>query len=170
MPRKPTCATRLHSRAELGNFSAPRSLRRPIPTQLRSPPRRPGRPRGSPSGPRHSKLRSPEARAHPSTVEFGCIVALRMSRGEPGAGARGTSARAAERAIVGLVARDLQFEQGARRDIQIEAAPGAIDQGSGGNHEAAFLLDNADGLAGRAARGPNVFDHQDALARMQFET
>src|ERR1700680_3943056 len=104
------------------------------------------------------------SRAHAS------MAVLRMCRGEPRTGTRGASASAAERAIVGLVTRHLHFEQGARRDIQIEESPGAVDQGPGGNHEATFLLDNADGLAGRTARSPNVLAHHDTLARTQLET
>src|ERR1700730_4777520 len=86
-----------------------------------------------------------------------------------GTRAYGAAAVAAERAIVGLVAGHLDFEQGARGHTEFETAAAAVDQGARGNHETIFLLDSPDGLAGRAAGGPNVFDDQDALVRIQLE-
>jgi hypothetical protein len=92
-----------------------------------------------------------------------------MGAGEPGAGARGHAAGAALGAFVGLVAGDIQFDEGARRDVEFNSATAAIDQRSGSDHEAAFLFDDTDRFARRAASRPNVFNHKNALAGVQLE-
>jgi hypothetical protein len=93
-----------------------------------------------------------------------------MGAGEAGAGARGHTAGATLGAFVGLVAGDVQFDEGAGGDVEFETAAAAIDQRARGHGEAAFLFDDADGFARGAACGPDVFNYQDALARVQFET
>jgi hypothetical protein len=95
---------------------------------------------------------------------------LHLRAGEAGAGASGHAAGAAEWAIIRLVAGNVQFEEGAGGDVEFEAAAAAVNDGSGGYREAAFLFDNADGFARRAAGGPNVFDHQNAFTGFQFES
>jgi hypothetical protein len=93
-----------------------------------------------------------------------------MGAGETGAGTSGQAAGAAERAIVGLVAGDVQFQECAGGDVEFEAATAAVYDGSGGDGEAAFLFDDADGFARGATSGPHVFDYQNALAGFEFES
>jgi hypothetical protein len=88
---------------------------------------------------------------------------------EAGAGARGRAAGAAKRTFVGLVTGDVHFKQGARRDIQFEAAAAAIDKRAGSDYETAFLFHHADGFASGAAGGPNILDDEDALAGFNFK-
>jgi|GEM_PF-5951510 len=92
-----------------------------------------------------------------------------MGAGEPGAWADGHATGAALGAFVGLVAGDIQFDEGARRDIEFNSATAAIDQRAGSDREAAFLFDDTDRFARRAARRPDVLDNEDALARVQLE-
>src|SRR5271163_1319952 len=94
---------------------------------------------------------------------------LRMSAREAGAGAGGHAAGVALGAIVGLVAGDVHFEQGAGGDVEFEASAAAVDDGAGGYRQAAFLFDYADGFAGGAACGPDVFDDEDAFTGLQLE-
>jgi len=112
------------------------------------------------------------------TVEsFNCVAKL-GSRGlnlqaaakVAGAWASGSASGTAKRALVRLVAGDVHFQQGARGDIQFEAAAAAVNQGAGGDHQAAFLFHDADGFARGAACGPDIFDYEDAFARLQFKT
>jgi hypothetical protein len=72
-------------------------------------------------------------------------------------------------AIVGLVAGDFHFEQGAGGDIELEASAAAVNDGAGGYRQGAFLFYYADGFARGAAGGPHIFDHQNAFAGLQFE-
>src|SRR5271154_177675 len=83
---------------------------------------------------------------------------LRMGAREAGAGAGGHASGVALRAIVGLVAGDVHFEQGAGGDVELEASAAAVNNGSGGYGQAAFLFYYADGFARGAAGGPDVFD------------
>ena len=99
-----------------------------------------------------------------------CAAKLHLGAGEAGAGAGGHAAGATERAIVGLVTGDVQFQKRARRDIQFQATAATVNDCSGSHGEAAFLFDHAYRFAGRAARGPHVFDHQNAFAGFQFES
>jgi hypothetical protein len=92
-----------------------------------------------------------------------------MGAGEAGAGAGGHAAGVALGAFVGLVAGDIQFDEGARWDIEFNSATAAIDQRAGSDREAAFLFDDADRFARRATRRPNVLNHEDALAGVQLE-
>jgi hypothetical protein len=92
-----------------------------------------------------------------------------MGPGEAGAGARGHAAGAALGAFVGLVAGDIQFDEGARWDVEFNSATAAINQGTGSDREAAFLFDDADRFARRAAGRPDVLDDEDALAGVQLE-
>jgi hypothetical protein len=98
-----------------------------------------------------------------------CAQALGVGAGEAGAWAGGHAAGAALGAFVGLVAGDVEFDQGAGRDVEFNGAAAAIDQRPCGYGEAAFLFDDADGFARGAASGPDVFDYEDALAGRQFE-
>src|SRR5271155_1045251 len=95
--------------------------------------------------------------------------ALRMGARKAGAGAGGHAAGVALRTIVGLVAGDVHFEQGAGGDVQLEASAAAVNDGAGGYGQAAFLFDYADGFARGAAGGPDVFDDEDAFAGLQLE-
>ena len=94
---------------------------------------------------------------------------LRLGAREAGAGAGGHSSGVALGAIVGLVAGDFQFEQGAGGDVELEASAAAINDGAGGDGQGAFLFYDADGFARGAAGGPHVFDDQDAFAGLQLE-
>jgi hypothetical protein len=73
------------------------------------------------------------------------------------------------RAIVGLVAGDFHFEEGASGDVEFEASAAAINDGAGGYGEGAFLFHDADGFTRRATGGPDIFDYQDAFAGLQFK-
>src|SRR5271163_1173056 len=95
--------------------------------------------------------------------------ALRMGARKAGAGAGGHAAGVALRAIVGLVAGDVHFEQGAGGDVELEASAAAIDDGAGSDGQGAFLFYDADGFARGAASGPHVFDNQNAFAGLQLE-
>ncbi len=95
--------------------------------------------------------------------------ALWLGTREAGAGAGGCAAGVALGAIVGFVAGDLHFEQGAGGDVELEASAAAVDDGAGGNGQAAFLFYYADGFARGAAGGPDVFDDQNAFAGLQLE-
>jgi|SRR5271156_6170414 hypothetical protein len=94
---------------------------------------------------------------------------LRLGARKAGARARGRAAGVALRAIVGLEAGDFHFEQGAGGDVELEASAAAVNDGASGYGEAAFLFYDADGFARGAARGPDIFDHQDAFAGLQLE-
>ena len=127
---------------------------------------------------RHRQNRTPrpnDKRAGRVSYRFGasrcvdCTRKLLMGAGEPGAGARGHAAGAALGAFVGLVTGDIQFDEGARRDIEFNSATAAIDQRAGSDREAAFLFDDADRFARRAARRPDVLNHEHALAGVQLE-
>jgi hypothetical protein len=96
-------------------------------------------------------------------------LGLGVGAGEAGAWAGGHTAGAALGAFVGLEAGDVEFEECAGGDVEFDRATAAIDQGACGYGEAAFLFDDADGFARGAACGPDVFDHEDALAGGQFE-
>jgi hypothetical protein len=98
-----------------------------------------------------------------------CARKLLMGAGEAGAGARGHAAGAALGAFVGLVAGDIQFDEGARRDVEFNSATAAVNQRSRSHGEAAFLFDDADRFARRAAGRPDVLDNEDALAGVQLE-
>src|SRR5579863_2745730 len=95
---------------------------------------------------------------------------LHLRAEEAGAGARGHAAGAAQGAIVGLVAGYVQLKEGAGGDVEFEAASAAVNDGSGGDGEAAFLFDDADGFARGAASGPDVVANQNAFAGLQFES
>ncbi len=95
---------------------------------------------------------------------------LRLGAREAGAGARGCAAGMALGAIVGLVAGDVHFEQGAGSDAEFEASAAAVNDGTGGYGQAAFLFYYADGFARGTAGSPDIFYHQDAFAGLQFET
>lgn len=92
-----------------------------------------------------------------------------MRAKKAGAGTRGRAAGAAKRTFVGLVARDIHIEQSACGDGQFHAAAAAVNQCSCSDDDAAFFLDDADGFAGRASRGPNVFDDKDTLRGLKFK-
>ena len=94
---------------------------------------------------------------------------LRMNAGEAGTGARGQATGAALGAFVGFVAGYVQLHEGARGDIEFEAAAAAVDQGARGDGESAFLLDHADRLARGTAGGPDVLDDEDAFTGLQLE-
>src|SRR5579863_2328303 len=94
---------------------------------------------------------------------------LRFDAGEAGAGACRNTAGAAEGAIIRLVARDIHFKKRARGNVQFQAAAAAVNQCARGDGEAAFLLDDADGLARGAAGGPDVLDDEDTLAALELE-
>jgi hypothetical protein len=98
-----------------------------------------------------------------------CSRKLLMGAGEAGARARGHAAGAALGAFVWFITGDIQFDEGARRDIEFNSATAAIDQRSGSDREAAFLFDDTDRFARRAAGRPDVFDDEDALAGVQLE-
>ncbi len=51
-----------------------------------------------------------------------------------------------------------------------EFAAGAVDQGGGGDHDSAVLLDDIDGLHEAAAAGDDVFNHGETLAGLDGET
>ena len=99
-----------------------------------------------------------------------CQARLHLGAREAGAGTSGHAASAAERAIIGLVAGDIQFEKRARGNVEFDLAAAAVNDRSGGDREAAFLFDDTDGFASGAAGRPDVFDYQNALARLQFES
>src|SRR5271154_2252656 len=100
---------------------------------------------------------------------WGRAKKLGLGTREAGAGAGGHAAGVTLRAIVGLVAGDVHFEQGAGGDVEFEASAAAVDDGAGGYRQAAFLFDYADGFAGGAACGPDVFDDEDAFTGLQLE-
>jgi hypothetical protein len=95
---------------------------------------------------------------------------LHLGAGETGAGASGDTTCAAERAIIGLVAGNVQFKERASGNVEFEPATAAVNDSSGGDGEAAFLFDDADRLACGTASGPHVFDYQNAFAGLQFES
>ena len=103
------------------------------------------------------------------TGRIACATGLGVSAGEAGAWAGGHASGAALGAFVGFVAGDVEFEESARRDVEFQTAAAAIDQRASSNREAALLLDDADGFARGAAGGPDIFDHENALAGFQFE-
>src|SRR5271155_918509 len=90
--------------------------------------------------------------------------ALRMGARKAGAGAGGHAAGVALRTIVGLVTGDVHFEQGAGGNVEFEASAAAVNDGSCGDCQAAFLFYDADSFARGAAGGPDVFDYQDTFA------
>src|SRR5271154_7109129 len=89
---------------------------------------------------------------------WGRAKKLGLGTREAGAGAGGHAAGVALRTIVGLVAGDVHFEQGAGGDVQLEASAAAVNDGSCGDCQAAFLFYDADSFACGAAGGPDVFD------------
>src|SRR5271154_3318936 len=95
--------------------------------------------------------------------------ALRLGARKAGAGARGHASGVALRAIVGLVAGDVHFEQGARGDVEFQASAAAVNDSAGCDSQAAFLFHDSDGFARGAAGGPHVFNDQNAFARLQLE-
>ena len=88
---------------------------------------------------------------------------------EAGAGARGSVSCAALGTFVGLVTWYVEFEEGFGWDIEFQAAAAAIDYGAGSYGQAALLFDYADGFAGGAAGGPDIFDDQSFFAGFEFE-
>ena len=48
-------------------------------------------------------------------------------------------------------------------------AAAAVNDGTGGHRQAAFLFNDADGFPRGAAGCPNVFDHQNSFAGLQLE-
>src|SRR5712691_3967346 len=85
------------------------------------------------------------------------------------AGAYGDHARTAQRTVGGVVAFHLDFNQGFGAHRQLQAAAAAVDQRAGSHDAPAGLFDNPDGLVGRAAGGPHIFNHQYVLARLDLE-
>jgi len=101
--------------------------------------------------------------------DWSAKLLLRAGAEIAGTGACGQAAGVAERAIVGFVTGDFQFEQGARGYVQFEAAAAAINQCAGGDNQTAFFFDHANCFARGTTGGPNIFDYQDALAGLNLE-
>ena len=88
---------------------------------------------------------------------------------ETGTGAAGGVSGAALGTFVGLVAGNIEFEESFGRDIEFEATAATVNDGAGGNGQAAFLLHDADGFASGAAGGPDVFDDKSFFAGFEFK-
>lgn len=86
------------------------------------------------------------------------------------AGTSSNSTGVALRAVVRLVAGNCHLDQSARRNREFEAATAAVNQSPSRNDKTALLLDHTDCFACGAACGPNVFDHEHAFSRFNFET
>src|ERR1700735_5225304 len=93
-----------------------------------------------------------------------------LAAGKAGAGAGGGVAGAALGTFIRLVARHVEFEQGARWDVQFQATPAAVNNCAGSHGEPAFLLDDANGFASRATGGPHIFDDQSFFSGLQLKT
>ena len=88
---------------------------------------------------------------------------------EAAAGTQRGAPGATQRTFFRLIALDAYLQQRFSSDWQIQRPAAAVDQGAGSHNVAALLLDNADGLARRASRRPNVFDHENAFPRPKLE-
>jgi hypothetical protein len=89
---------------------------------------------------------------------------------ETAAGFAGDTTITAKRAVFWLVAFDGKTDEGLGFNGKLDLPAAAVNQSASGDDASTGLFNDLDGFLGRAAGGPDVFDHENVLIGPQIKT